>query len=136
MELRPESSPLARLILLGLGLCAGIAAIFIYQFHEAIIHRVYCPLRTATGVPCPTCGSTHAVVALLQGHPRRALLINPLATSAVILFVVAVMWAAGGMVIPAWRVTPVLSGREKKVALSLAALAIIAAWFYEIWRLV
>ncbi len=136
MELRPESSPLVRLILLGLGLCAAIAAVFIHQFHDALIHLARCPLRTATGVPCPTCGSTHAVVALLQGHVKTALRDNPLTTGVTTGFALAVMWAAGAMLIPAWRVRLVLSARERRMALSLAALTIIAAWFYEIWRLV
>ncbi len=55
-----------------------------------------CPLRTFTGIPCPTCGTTHAAVALMHGHLRAAFAANPLATAAGIAFVV------GGAVAPAW----------------------------------
>jgi hypothetical protein len=36
-----------------------------------------CPLRSATGVPCPFCGMTRACVALLHGHIARSLAYNP-----------------------------------------------------------
>ncbi len=136
MEIRPETSPLPRLIILGLGLCAGIAAIFVAQFHNAIVHRVHCPILRATGIPCPTCGGTHAVIALLQGHLHLAAATNPLVSGGAVVFVMVVLWAFGAMFLPAWRVTLVLEPREKRAAIWLAALLIIAGWFYEIWRLI
>ena len=35
-------------------------------------------LRRLTGIPCPTCGGTRMVMALLNGHLWDALLFNPL----------------------------------------------------------
>ena len=55
-----------------------------------------CPFRVLTGVPCPTCGTTHAVLALLHGEIGRAFAANPAAAAAGIAFVV------GGLVAPAW----------------------------------
>jgi hypothetical protein len=37
-----------------------------------------CSLRTSTGVPCPTCGTTAAAGALLEGRLLDALALNPL----------------------------------------------------------
>ena len=37
-----------------------------------------CVFRAATGVPCPTCGTTRGVFALLHGDLRSALRFNPL----------------------------------------------------------
>jgi hypothetical protein len=36
-----------------------------------------CPLRTLTGVPCPLCGMTRAVVAAMHGHLLESLRFNP-----------------------------------------------------------
>ena len=38
---------------------------------------VACPLRAATGIPCPLCGMTRAVVAAVHGHPGASLAFNP-----------------------------------------------------------
>jgi hypothetical protein len=65
-----------------------------------------CPLRHLTGVPCATCGSTRAVLALADGRWRDGLAANPLAAAAVVAFV------AGGLLAPWWlaaaRRVPVL----------------------------
>jgi hypothetical protein len=36
-----------------------------------------CPLRAATGIPCPLCGMTRAVVAAVHGHVGASLAFNP-----------------------------------------------------------
>jgi hypothetical protein len=36
-----------------------------------------CPLRAATGVPCPFCGMTRACVAAVHGHLARSIVFNP-----------------------------------------------------------
>ena len=136
MQFRPESSPLPRLTLLALGLMAAIAAMFVSLFSRQIIHGVYCPLRTATGVPCPTCGSTHAIVSLLHGHLFGALRYNPLTTATAVLFAAAFTWAAVASISPRWRIVPVLSALEKRAILYGTALLLLANWFYEVWRLI
>ena len=40
-----------------------------------------CPLRKYTGIPCFTCGSTRAVLALLSGELKTAFLAQPLVIS-------------------------------------------------------
>ncbi len=72
-----------------------------------------CPFRALTGVPCATCGTTRAAVALLRGDVVSALAANPGAALAGVAFllggVLAPLWlAAGGRVpdlaapAPAW----------------------------------
>lgn len=136
MELRRESSPLLRLALLGLGLCAAIAAVFAFLLRDSIIQWASCPFRTATGVPCPTCGSTHAVVSLLQGHILTAVRYNPLTSGLAAVFLLAVLWSVGTIFIPGWRLHIVTTREERRTAVQLAALLILSTWLYEIYRLI
>ncbi|OPY01158.1 MAG: hypothetical protein A4E61_01753 [Syntrophorhabdus sp. PtaB.Bin184] len=38
---------------------------------------VFCPFELLTGIPCPGCGMTRAVLCLIAGNPSDALLYNP-----------------------------------------------------------
>ena len=40
---------------------------------------LFCPFRAATGLPCLTCGASHAFHALVRGQVALALAANPLA---------------------------------------------------------
>lgn len=55
-----------------------------------------CALHSLTGIPCLTCGSTRAALALTQGDWTLALALNPLATGAIVVGV------AGGLAAPLW----------------------------------
>lgn len=37
-----------------------------------------CPFKRVTTLPCPSCGSTRSVIALISGDLQKALSINPL----------------------------------------------------------
>ena len=54
---------------------------------------VLCPIRRATGRPCPGCGGTRSLVHLLHGHLRRSAAAHPLGP---VLGVLLVAWAVGG----------------------------------------
>ena len=70
-----------------------ILAPFLFRFAAV---GLVCPLHAMTGVPCPTCGSTRALVALGQFHPWEAFLWNPLVTLGAFLFLI------GGLLAPLW----------------------------------
>ena len=78
-----------------------------------------CPLRTVTGVPCPFCGLTTSVKAVLHGDGRAAWSANPFG-----LLVVAL--AAALVLRPGWRRVSVPS------VLVLAAVAL--SWLFELHR--
>jgi hypothetical protein len=69
-----------------------------------------CPLRSLTGIPCPFCGMTRAVVAAVHGHVMTSLQFNP---GGVLIVVLAIALAIGYRVqrvrIPPW-VIPVFLG--------------------------
>jgi Protein of unknown function (DUF2752) len=52
-----------------------------------------CPLRTATGLPCPFCGMTRAVVAAVHGDIATSLTFNPAGVLVVALAVYVVVAA-------------------------------------------
>jgi hypothetical protein len=71
---RPFSVP-EQLGLLGLG--AAAAAFVCSPLSRATGLGLPCPLRTLTGIPCPTCGMTTAATRLAAGDLHAALLANP-----------------------------------------------------------
>jgi hypothetical protein len=55
-----------------------------------------CPFHRITGVACPGCGTTRAVLALLRLDFAAGLAVNPLA------FLAAATFLAAGLLAPAW----------------------------------
>ena len=53
--------------------------------------QVACPLRALTGVPCPLCGMTRAIVAAAHGHVGESLAFNPAGFLVLALAVVAIL---------------------------------------------
>ena len=113
-----------RVILL---LCA-LAAYALVPFY---LGETICPMKRFFGVPCPTCGSTRAVVRLVHGDMGGAFATQPFVTAALVAVpvLVAVSWGLVG-----WS-------RTKKAVLSLAArpsfwlafeVAVICNWVYLI----
>ncbi|MDQ1392427.1 MAG: hypothetical protein QOK39_532 [Acidimicrobiaceae bacterium] len=78
-----------------------------------------CPLRSVTGVPCPFCGLTTSVKAVLRGDGHGAWAANPFG---LVLVALAVFVA----VRPRWRVLSVPS------AVVVAAVAV--SWVFELHR--
>jgi hypothetical protein len=92
-----------------------------------------CPFRAITGIPCPTCGTTHAALALLNGRLGDAFSANPLAALAGIAFV------AGGLLAPVWATfnwpVPEIPTPLPRWARAGIVAALLAGWAYVIVRL-
>ena len=134
MRLVPESSPLPRLVVLvlgGLGL-GGLAAI--RRLPQSVLDLVHCPLRDATGLPCPTCGGTHAAMALAAGRFAEAWRANPLVTACTVGGACWVLCAAAATLLPAWRRDLILSPAEKTTARALGVLAVVLGWAWLLWQ--
>ena len=113
------------LVLLGLG---GLAL----GGHVAGI-RV-CPLRSLTGLPCPTCGATRAVLALACGDWQTAWFHHPLLTGLAIASAFYVCVAAATLL--SIRRLPVLRASRATwmvLAIGLAVLVVVN-WLYLITR--
>jgi hypothetical protein len=58
-----------------------------------------CIIKRVTGIPCPSCGSTRAVEALLHGDLFRSLWINPFGIIVGFIMVVSPFWIGADL----WR---------------------------------
>lgn len=69
---RPDSDPLRRL--------AVLAVVLAWLLPPALTEDgpVLCPVRRATGLPCPACGLTRSWAAALHGRPGASLRSHPL----------------------------------------------------------
>ncbi len=89
-----------------------------------------CPLRTLTGVPCPTCGGTSAARSLLAADVGAAFRANPLVAATILL---AMAGAVAALVTLPWagrlRIPQVLGRRV--LGLTLLIL-VLANWLYLI----
>ena len=63
-----------------------------------------CIFRSLSGIPCPTCGTTRAATAFLDGDLSAAFAANPLAAAAGLLFIagapLAALWAIARLPMP------------------------------------
>src|SRR3954452_646196 len=68
------------------------------------VHPPYaCPLRAATGIPCPFCGMTRAVVAAVHGDIAASLRYNPAGILLVVITLALVMgWRLQRVRVPQW----------------------------------
>jgi hypothetical protein len=89
-----------------------------------------CLFRELTGLPCPTCGSTHAALALARLDLREAIAFNPLATTGAFVFLLGGAAAAVASLAGRPLSEPRLSGPAPRAA---ALLAVAANW---VWLLV
>ena len=91
-----------------------------------------CAVKGITGIPCPTCGSTRAIVHLAQGDIAAALLMNPLVSACVLgaclYFIYSLITLKPG--IP--RFTVVISERERMVLQVGIVVALVVNWMYLI----
>jgi hypothetical protein len=91
-----------------------------------------CPMRSLSGLPCPTCGTTRAVASAVGGRWLDAVLYNPLVTLAAIAFVVI------GLAAPAWvrlggRVPDLRTAPSIRLRIAIAS-GLAGNWLYLIAR--
>ena len=96
-----------------------------------------CVLKAATGVPCPFCGGTRAVVHAMHGEWMASLLMNPL----------GVLLVAGGPLLALWLVLCAATGRDLGLSAAdrflsrrstvprfLAFVLVLWIWKIVLWR--
>lgn len=104
----------------------AVVAVAVARLHAAYDPGVLCPLRRVTGVPCPLCGSTTAVVELGWGHVRDAVAAQPLTMA-----LAGVMVAAPGWLRRGYRQLAV----RPRLVLGCVAVLALGSWLYQWFRL-
>lgn len=94
-----------------------------------------CVLKGLTGVPCPTCGSTRALVHLSHGDIVLAFLMNPLVTIALIGAVLSFLTSLITLAFDLPRITCLLTDKEKSLARAAVVMLLLAQWAYLTMRL-
>jgi hypothetical protein len=89
-----------------------------------------CLFRNATGLPCPTCGSTRAALAVADGRLLEAVVLNPLMTIAIFVGVVWLTVRVGF----ARRIQLDLTRPARGLAWGAMALLLAANWVWVIAR--
>lgn len=126
-------------LLLGIAVTAGygwlVYGIYTYKQPAAFTP---CVFKNATGIACPSCGSTRSVLSIIQGDIAKAMLINPLG-----LVITAIMIA-----VPLWLFFDITSGKstlytnyraaeiwlsKKWIAAPLIAIVLIN-WIWNIYK--
>ncbi len=135
MRLVPERSPFPRVFAAPLAL-AGPALLWLARHRgDALLAAVHCPLRDVTGVPCFTCGATHALTALAAGRWAEAWAANPAVPLGAVLVGAWIVYGVPDTTWPRWRRQVEQTPSETRAARWLAALAIAALWLRQIVRL-
>jgi hypothetical protein len=84
----------------------------------------FCPFKVLTGIPCPGCGMTRAMLSMAKGDLNRAFMYNPF--SFFLLFMVIVSVVPGKQAEKLPPITPIVMNYVFIVVL----IAILAFWFF------
>ena len=91
-----------------------------------------CPLRGMTGIPCATCGMTHAFVYLAHGRAADAVVASPLGA---LLAGVAWLLALADLVrLARGAPLPAVPARLVRAATGAGVLALLVNWAYLVLR--
>ncbi len=110
----------------------GALSFAVARFLPVLSVPYACPVKAWLGVPCATCGMTHAFVHLAHGEAASALSASPLGA-----LLAAAAWAYAALDLvraAAGAPFPVLSPRAQRAAAAAAALALGANWAFLLLR--
>jgi hypothetical protein len=110
----------------------ALLSFLVARFLPVLSFPLTCPLRALAGIPCATCGMTHAFVHLAHGEAGRAFAASPLgavlAGAAWLYALLDLARLALGVPLPA-PAPPVL-----RAATALAVVAVLANWAWLLVR--
>lgn len=117
--------------LLAVGVSAGTAALGC-AWVAGGLPLPRCAFHAVTGCPCPTCGATRCVLALLHGHASEALKWNPLVFAGLAGLALLNLYGAGALMARLPRIRLSLTGVEARILRMACVIVVAANWAYEI----
>jgi len=91
-----------------------------------------CAFKGITGIPCPTCGTTRAVVYLSRGDIAAAFTMNPLAALGLMAAVPSLFYSVIALIFNLPRMSLVLNRRERIATQTTAVVLLLVQWVYLI----
>jgi hypothetical protein len=121
---RPSPAAAPPLVWAGAGLLAAAAWLVLRAWSGLETMEPVCALRQIAHIGCPTCGFTHALVALARGEVSASVAFHPMAVAIVSQMLAA--WLAWGWSLARGRAAG--SGRWLAHAVALDVAAGLAVW--------
>jgi hypothetical protein len=103
-----------------------VGAVELVDRHVARETPPACLFKLATGKPCPTCGTTRMVLAVIHGQWRQAVGHNPLMFGLLCLGIALLALR----VVFSRRFVVIASPRSRRFAALAAVVAVLANWVY------
>jgi hypothetical protein len=120
------------------GIIFGIIALLILvaaRFPDVAAFAPACALKGFTGMPCPTCGSTRAVLHLAHGNVFAALAFNPLISACLLTAVLFFLYSLITLMPGVPRIGLAFSEGEKNALRIGAVMMVLVNWMYLIFVL-
>jgi len=105
---------------------------FLYNFSSTIAGHTICIFKSATGIPCPACGSTRATLQLLHGKIGDSILINPFGVLTNILVIVSIFWMVIDIIKNKETFLPYLRKRWSSKIKYFVLLVVLTNWIWNI----
>lgn len=110
-------------------LVGGSAALVVHYLGPLLSMLPPCVFHTLTGMPCPTCGSTRAFAALVDGNLLAALRIQPLFAIGCLIAIGLGALAVAARITGA-RITVALTERDRFLIRWTLIAAVLINWVY------
>lgn len=116
---------------------------FIYNLYTQSINTNsngihFCIIKSLTGIPCPSCGSTRSVIEFFHGNFINALYINPLGYLIVLLMVSLPVWISFDLITDKSSFYSFYKKVEifisKRIVAFLLIILILANWYWNIYK--
>jgi hypothetical protein len=109
---------------------AGLTCLALTTTHVVDIQLPRCAFKMLTGLPCPTCGVTRAIMAMTRFDFATALAMNPLAVAGAAIGAVYLAYAAIVLVGRLPRFRPTFAPRDRVAARLIVISVVMANWLY------